>query len=119
MGDRIRIGDVSESAVAAGRGARARNQVEPASVRRLRRELDTLRIGLAAEGETARVAHGEVVALQRAVDAKETEAEEVETRWAKLRAALVALGVTGAVGFGADLGQIATSVQDLLTALGP
>lgn len=119
MGDRIRLGNVSDSTVAVGRGARATSRTDTPSAHRLRAELEALTVGLAtSDHEDVDEAHGEVVGLAQAVSAERPSAVEVEKRWQRVRAALMALGVTGSVAFGADLGQIASSVHDLLGTLG-
>ncbi|WP_018331997.1 hypothetical protein [Actinomycetospora chiangmaiensis] len=118
MNDRIRIGDISDSTVAVGRGAHATSTSgESPAIRRMRAELEILTDGLTqAQGEMGAQARTEVAALNNAL--ADPSGPEIEHGWRRVRGALAALGVTGAVAFGADLSEIGNGIHEILGALG-
>jgi hypothetical protein len=116
MSDRYRLGDISGSTVAMGRGASAWSGGPQVSFAQLRDALDVLDGKLAGVEQTPDVMDVRVrgIDLQRA--AREDCAVDMSTRqsrWKAFAAAAAALVSATSIGVAADLAQITQLARDL------
>ena len=116
MSDRYRLGDISGSTVAVGRGASAWSGGPQVSFAQLRDALDVLDGKLAAVEQTREVVVLRVQGMDLQRAARDNSAADMSTkqsRWKTFAAAAAALVSATSIGVAADLAQITSLARDL------